>query len=554
MQLAVSNPLAPEVLVASLLGIFSHLIIFIRGEWHMRTLYVATIYSLLAVTLCCAEFYRLHDWNAALAASKILVASYFIGLFTSIVVYRRYFHRLRNFPGPALAGVTKFWHVSKVFGGDNHLVLEDLHKKYGPIIRTGPEELTIVDPSIPAIIDGPKSQFTKAPWYDIFLPEVSINATRDVAAHDARRRIWDRGFSPKALTVYDERIVQYGELLATQIQSLADEGAAVGDSKGATIINVTEWFSWFSFDLMGEFAFAKSFRMLQDRQWHSQLKLLVDGMSMLGGVSPVPWLAQFGLSLKPRVGLSKNWHSMLQWCKECMDERLQVPGDHPDVSHWLIDATLKKDHHHASRAWLNGDAVTIIVAGSGTVSVALVFAFYHLALHPSQQEKLLEELKDVDIYDRVQLRNCAHLTAIINETLRLHPPVPTGGYRVTPPSGVEFNGTFIPGGVTIVAPKYSIQRLESSYESPNQFIPERWTTRKELVKDGRGFAPFSLGKYSCIGKALAMSEMRFIIALLVKRFEIGFEGNDRGEKMMADLKDQFTFAPGDLDLKFRVRR
>lgn len=193
--------------------------------------------------------------------------------------------------------------------------------------------------------------------------------------------------------------------------------------------------------------------------------------------------------------------------------------------------------------------------------MALVFAFCELALQPSQQEKLAEELREVDIYDRVQLRNCAHLNAVINETLRLHPAVPTGGYRVSPPEGATLNANngktyYIPGGVTIVAPRYSIQRLESSYQDASKFIPERWTTRKEdLVKDARGFTPFSMGRYGCIGKSLAMSEMRFVIALLVKRFEIDFaEGSNRGQEMWDGLKDQFTFAPGDLRLRFRVRK
>ncbi|KAI0854964.1 hypothetical protein F4860DRAFT_69272 [Xylaria cubensis] len=78
-----------------------------------------------------------------------------------------------------------------------------------------------------------------------------------------------------------------------------------------------------------------------------------------------------------------------------------------------------------------------------------------------------------------------------NGCSELHLPVPTGGYRVTPPSGVFVNDIYIPGNTTIVAPKYSIGRLETCYESPNQLIPERWTTQQDMVKDKRSFPPFS---------------------------------------------------------------
>lgn len=190
---------------------------------------------------------------------------------------------------------------------------------------------------------------------------------------------------------------------------------------------------------------------------------------------------------------------------------------------------------------------------SDTVAPTLVFAFYELARNPAHQHKLLEEMQNIDIYDRAQLQTCAHLNAVINETLRLHPPVPTGGYRQTSPAGLTINDIHIPGNVTIVSPRYSLGRLESCFGEADQWIPERWTVRPDLVKDARGFSPFSQGRYSCVGKTLAMAEMRFVVALLVKKFEIGFSGSDRGETLFSDLRDQFTAAPGRLELKFSSR-
>lgn len=184
---------------------------------------------------------------------------------------------------------------------------------------------------------------------------------------------------------------------------------------------------------------------------------------------------------------------------------------------------------------------------------ALVFAAYELSRNPSSQDKLLEELQNVDVYDRRQLQRCEFLNAIINETLRIHPPVPTGGYRQSPPDGMTVNGTYIPGNVTIVSPRYSLGRLESCYEQARQWIPERWTTRPEMLKDVRGFSPFAQGRYNCVGKTLAMMEMRVVIASLVKQFKIGFSDTDPGEKVLSDLRDQFTAAPGKLQLKFEVR-
>ncbi|OTA99276.1 hypothetical protein M426DRAFT_325260 [Hypoxylon sp. CI-4A] len=525
------------------LGILSHLAIFIRGEWHMQAPTLVKVYSFLALTILLLEYHG-RDVHAGFKTSSFIASAYAAGLFTSIIIYRRFFHRLRHFPGPGVAGVTKLWHVWQCRTGKNFLVLEKLREQYGPVIRTGPEELTIIDASVPPTVDGPGNECTKAVWYDFLLPEIALNTTRSIHDHNMRRRIWDKGFSPKALAIYEERVVQYAEVLAAQIERLAQGGAPV---------NVSDWFYWFTFDVMGEFAFARSFGMLQDEKWHFAVRLLRRAMSLLGPFSPVPWIAQIAFYIVPWAPIVKDWLGMMEWCKERMSERIQTKVSEPDVSHWLIEATLQKGSLEEDRPWLNGDAVTIIIAGSDTIAPTLVFAFYELARSPWHQDKLLSELENIDIHDRVQLQNCTHLTAIINETLRLYPPVPTGGYRQSPPSGMTINGTWIPGNVTIVSPRYSLARLDSSYEQADQFIPERWTTQPEMVKDARGFAPFSQGRFNCVGKILAMSELRFVIALLVKKFQVGFWGNDKGEKLFADLRDQFTAAPGKLDLRFQLR-
>jgi cytochrome P450 len=194
-----------------------------------------------------------------------------------------------------------------------------------------------------------------------------------------------------------------------------------------------------------------------------------------------------------------------------------------------------------------------LTSRSDTIAPTLIFTFYELARSSELQEQLFAELKDVDIFDHVVLQRCAYLNAVINETLRLHPAVPTGGYRQSPAAGMVINQTYIPGNVTIAAPRYSLARLESAYECADQYIPERWTTKPQMVKDSRAFAPFAQGRYSCVGKALAMREMRIVVAMLVKKFEIAFWDDEDGTRLFADLRDQFTAAPGKLQLRFKLR-
>jgi cytochrome P450 len=156
--------------------------------------------------------------------------------------------------------------------------------------------------------------------------------------------------------------------------------------------------------------------------------------------------------------------------------------------------------------WLVGDCGTIIVAGSDTTtstlacksmlqlfvdfgkgfceaSVLAVFLhqlftclptyvltltdsnlvlFYHLARSPHIMDKLRSELStfyepgaESEFKD---LQEAAYLNGVINESLRLHPPTPSGLQRLTPDDGLVIGSTFIPGNVTVSTPFWSVGR------------------------------------------------------------------------------------------------
>ena len=84
-----------------------------------------------------ARIWALSDSGQAFRASTLIALSYGASLFTSIAIYRVFFHKLRNFPGPLGARVSKFWHVGKLLRQPNFELLDDLHQQYGDFVRTG---------------------------------------------------------------------------------------------------------------------------------------------------------------------------------------------------------------------------------------------------------------------------------------------------------------------------------------------------------------------------------------------------------------------------------
>jgi len=90
---------------------------------------------------------------------------------------------------------------------------------------------------------------------------------------------------------------------------------------------------------------------------------------------------------------------------------------------------------------------------SDTISSTLTNIFYELCQHPEIYQQLRKEL-DLTItpnnqFSESDLTDCKLLDGIINETLRMHPPIPSGPMRVTPPEGLFVDNMYIPGNTNI---------------------------------------------------------------------------------------------------------
>ena len=88
------------------------------------------------------------------------------------------------------------------------------------------------------------------------------------------------------------------------------------------------------------------------------------------------------------------------------------------------------------------------------------------------------------------------------------------------------------------------------YPSPDTFAPERWYSKPDMVKHKDAFAPFSAGPMGCIGKNLAMSELRTTTTKLVLKFDFKLADGEDGERLMHQTRDHFTVDPGELELEF----
>lgn len=77
------------------------------------------------------------DQNVMIVAAEVLTL-YLSILSVSIVAYRLSpFHPLARYPGPILCKISMFWLAKVAWRGKEHIYHQELHERYGEIIRIG---------------------------------------------------------------------------------------------------------------------------------------------------------------------------------------------------------------------------------------------------------------------------------------------------------------------------------------------------------------------------------------------------------------------------------
>jgi tryprostatin B 6-hydroxylase len=161
-----------------------------------------------------------------------------------------------------------------------------------------------------------------------------------------------------ALLEHEAKILKYVDKLDQCIEA---------DAKLEKVTNMRNLLLWFGFDIMGEFVFSKSFGMLEDQAWHHIIVRLQRALSLLGPLTPVPWLIHIAFNLAPRISFLKDWFDTVAWCQLQMNERLAYGSSNQsqDLSYYLMekDSEDRGLSDSDKRLFAAGDSLLAIVAG-----------------------------------------------------------------------------------------------------------------------------------------------------------------------------------------------
>ncbi|KAH8690164.1 putative cytochrome P450 oxidoreductase [Talaromyces proteolyticus] len=527
-------------------GASAHILLYRFGEWDVEApSLVAKYFILFVIFIGIEKFNVVNEYKSVISLppgwSAKLVGYHILGIYLSMIIYRIVWHRLARYPGPFFAKLSNFY-VTLLSAKGLHLYeeVEKLHKQYGDYVRLGPSELSINDPEAVRHIYSSQAKVGKGVWYTVLEPRVSVHMERNKQEHARRRKVWDQAFSSKALRDYEPRVSRYTNQLLSVIQQ-----------NSGNPIDVSRLFNYFSFDVMGDLAFGKSFNMLIDGRDDYFLKQLHADMGSIGYFSHLTWLFPF---FKRIPVLNADYLRFWKWVGDRVQERIKNTPSRADIFTWLLDDFEKKPKTKRSQLDLDGDAYLIVVAGSDTTAAIMTSLFFQLATDPQWQTKIQQELNTLSELTNDQLLGIKLLDALIYETLRLHPAVPSGTQRMTPPEGITIGDQYIPGDVMVCIPSHTMFRDERVFTRPLEFIPERWTTKSELIKEPSAFIPFNGGPYVCVGKQLALMELRRVTAEILTRYNVALAPGQTVSGFLNGKRDAFTLVTPPLQLLFRERK
>ncbi|KAI0281341.1 high nitrogen upregulated cytochrome P450 monooxygenase 2 [Russula brevipes] len=499
-----------------------------------------------------------YSWAIPLpyAAIPLAFTVYITSLILFTVTYRLSpFHPLAKFPGPVIAKSSSWWGAYVGGRGDSRRYHKQLHDRYGDVVRIGPNELSIRDVSLIRPVLG-QGGLPKGPRYARLVHESpSLIAQRDPIEHLRQRKPWNRAFSSAALKDYEVIVAKR----TRQLIGCLDDLVHGSSRKEGAVLDIGAWMNYYSTDFMGDMAFGGGFELMKTGEDKDGiLTLLKTGMRIAAAVTHIAYLIPLFLAA---MGPSSALRRFRNFGTENVFKRLKIGTNRKDLFYHLSGEELP-EAERPSLEDVAQEGSLAIVAGSDTTSSTLTALVYYLLLNPAAYERLQEEVDSAfpsgeEPLDTVKLSHMEWLNACIDETLRLQPPFPGGSQRsLTKGAGAKALGKLvIPEQTQLTLHMYSIHRDARYFHTPETFMPERWFSKGAPAGEHNtaAFIPFSYGPTMCVGKNLALMEMRMLLCWVLRRFRFSKAPGFAYKEWEDGIKDSFVVHQGPLLVTMTLR-
>ncbi|KFY24339.1 hypothetical protein V491_02193 [Pseudogymnoascus sp. VKM F-3775] len=354
----------------------------------------------------------------------------------------------------------------------------DVHKKYGKLVRVGPNELSTADIDSLKIIYGAGNNFRKSDWYSVWqgTRKWDLFSERNEDIHRAQRRLVSHIYSLSSMKKLEPYVDQSVAFFLNKLSTM--EGQE---------IDVNKWVRLFAYDVIGEVTFSKNFSFMESGKDDGAFTMIDAILKCATWVGHIPWLYWLNVRLAPIIGnhlaVTQRQGKLLKLASQEIQERKKRGSDRHDMLEQLFDVQREKPDK-LDDICVTSMAASNIFAGSDSTSVSISAFLYYVLRDPRCTQKLVEEvdasakaenISHGTVFSLEVVNNMPFLQACMYEALRCHPAVGVSLGRVVPSVGMKVGGQFIPGGTAISANAWVIHLDKEIFgEDADKFRPERW--------------------------------------------------------------------------------
>lgn len=522
--------------------------------------------------------------SSALALALRAAAAFAVYLVLK-VTFRLYFHPLARFPGPWLAAATYKYeaYYDVVLGGQYIFKLNELHDRYGPVVRCSPGEIHVHDSSFfDTLHPGPGR--TRDKWHRANRANGSPGSLASAVSHSlhrARRAVVNPYFSKAAIAQLEHTSIQSKvDLLCESLrrhtftEDIIDLGAAM---------------TALTLDVISEYCYGDCYDCLHDPDFAPQWKrVMTGGFESTNITKHFIWVLRLMNSLPAWLvtHLDPDMATFIQ-AKASLDAQArgvfaeyQKQGraglghgagsgkgkgqDRPrTIYHGIIEADLPPSEKTVNR--LADEAFVLLIAGAETTARTLGVILCHLLSNPEVLGALRKELDTImslangeaSLPSSRALEDLPLMKAVVQEGLRLAEPVTNRQILIAPEEDLTCANIMIPRGTPVSQTFRDILLDPAIFPEPKRFDPGRWTrAAAEGTRLDRYLVSFSRGGRSCAGVNLAYAELYLTVAALVARFDMELYDFERVRDLDI-VRDKFIGLPSKearpIRLKLRPR-
>ncbi|KAI1402050.1 cytochrome P450 [Hypoxylon fuscum] len=470
------------------------------------------------------------DYSLKWATSfqPLLVAVLVVLYILCVGIYRLFFSPLAKIPGPKLAALTTWYNAYHDLwrGGQYVWVVEEMHRKYGPIVRIRPDVVHINDPAFIEKLYSQSPKHRRERYWTILQTlqaDGSILATKDHDLHRKRRAVLNPYFSQQNVRRLEPVI---NDTLANLFYRMD------GWAKAETPVRMNVALRAATKDIIQAYAFGEGDKCLDKEDCNTAFFDIMAPNPIAHLGTHFFWLAtlmsnmppKIMTALIPKVGVFISFVEDLAVQVEEVKKAKDIP-EGKTIFHEIIRSDIPESEKETRR--LTDEAMVIVIAGSETTASTLAAILYQLLSDRQMFARLRAELETV-MPDRnalpvaSKLDGLPLLNAIIQEATRLYPGATHRQDRTCPDEDLVYEA---PNGQTYVIPAGSamgmaapiLNRNPDLYDQPDEFRPDRYVGNPKLSKYQMAF---SKGTRQCIGINLAYQELQTFTAGIIRRYDL----------------------------------